>query len=285
MMGSICVTLLLVFATLVVWGLMSLLVRHGGSGPIRWLVPALFGAGLLLGWEIICRGYGIPSVLLPAPSQIWDALFREWPVLKADFRQTFLKAVIAGFVIGNLLGFATALIVDRVPFLQRGLLPLGNMVSAVPIIGIAPIMVMWFGFGWESKTAVIVFMIFFPMLVNALAGLAAADAMQRDLMRSYAAGYWATLLKLRLPAALPFIFNALKINSTLALIGAIVAEFFGSPISGMGFRISVAVARMDVDVVWATIAIAALAGSFSYGLIALIERRTTSWHASFRTRN
>ena len=143
---------------------------------------------------------------------------------------------------------------------------------------------MWFGFGWESKTAVIVFMIFFPMLVNALAGLAAADAMQRDLMRSYAAGYWQTLLKLRLPAALPFIFNALKINSTLALIGAIVAEFFGSPISGMGFRISVAVARMDVDVVWATIAIAALAGSFSYGAIALIERRTTSWHPSFRTR-
>jgi NitT/TauT family transport system permease protein len=158
------------------------------------------------------------------------------------------------------------------------------MVSAVPIIGIAPIMVMWFGFGWESKTAVIVFMIFFPMLVNALAGLDAADAMSRDLMRSYAAGYWQTLLKLRLPAALPFLFNALKINSTLALIGAIVAEFFGSPISGMGFRISVEVARMNVDVVWATISVAALAGSLFYGLLALLERRLTSWHASFRSR-
>ena len=263
MMGNVGVTLLLVVATLAIWGLMALLVRRGGAGPIRWLVPALFGAGLLLGWEIICRGYGIPAVLLPAPSQVWDAFWRSLPMLMGDFRQTFLKAVIAGFVIGNLLGFATALIVDRIPFLQRGLLPLGNMVSAVPIIGIAPIMVMWFGFGWESKTAVIVFMIFFPMLVNALAGLAAADSMQRDLMHSYAAGYWQTLTKLRLPAALPFIFNALKINSTLALIGAIVAEFFGSPISGMGFRISVAVARMDVDVVWATIAIAAIAGSLS----------------------
>lgn len=250
-----------------------------------WIVPAVFGFALLLGWEFICRGYGIPKVLLPAPSQIWDAFFRELPTLIADFQQTFLKAVIAGFVLGNILGFVTALIVDRVPFLKRGLLPLGNMVSAVPIIGIAPIMVMWFGFGWESKTAVIVFMIFFPMLVNALAGLAAADAMQRDLMRSYAAGYWATLLKLRLPAALPFIFNALKINSTLALIGAIVAEFFGSPISGMGFRISVEVARMNVDVVWATIAVAAIAGSLSYGVIAFLERRMTSWHASFRTRS
>ena len=278
------ITLVILATTAAAWWLLGSLSVFSGSRLARWAVPAIFGAALLLGWELICRGYGVPKVLLPAPSQIWDAFFRELPTLKADFQQTFMKAVIAGFIIGNLLGFATALIVDRVPFLQRGLLPLGNMVSAVPIIGIAPIMVMWFGFGWESKTAVIVFMIFFPMLVNALAGLAAADAMQRDLMRSYAAGYWQTLLKLRLPAALPFIFNALKINSTLALIGAIVAEFFGSPISGMGFRISVAVARMDVDVVWATIAIAALAGSFSYGAIALIERRTTSWHPSFRTR-
>ena len=86
------------------------------------------------------------------------------------------------------------------------------------------------------------------------------------------AGYWQTLLKLRLPAALPFIFNALKINSTLALIGAIVAEFFGSPIVGMGFRISPRSARMNVDMVWATIAVAALAGSVFYGLIALVER-------------
>lgn len=278
------VFLLILAASAAAWWLLGNLSVLRDNLLLRWLVPTVFGLSLLLGWEFICRGFGIPKVLLPAPSQVWDAFWRELPTLLSDFRQTFLKAVIAGFAIGNALGLATALVVDRIPFLQRGLLPLGNMVSAVPIIGIAPIMVMWFGFGWESKTAVIVFMIFFPMLVNALAGLAAADAMQRDLMRSYAAGYWATLFKLRLPAALPFLFNALKINSTLALIGAIVAEFFGSPISGMGFRISVEVARMNVDVVWATIAVAALAGSLTYGLIALIERRLTAWHPSFRTR-
>ncbi len=277
-------TFLMLLSAANAWWLLGNLTALKGPRYIGWLVPAIFGISLLLGWEFICRGYGVPKVLLPAPSQIWDAFFRELPTLIDDFRQTFLKAVIAGFVIGNLLGLMTALIVDRIPFLQRGLLPLGNMVSAVPIIGIAPIMVMWFGFGWESKTAVIVFMIFFPMLVNALAGLQAADSMQRDLMRSYAAGYWATLFKLRLPAALPFLFNALKINSTLALIGAIVAEFFGSPISGMGFRISVEVARMNVDVVWATIAMAALAGSITYGALSLIERELTSWHASFRGR-
>jgi NitT/TauT family transport system permease protein len=127
-------------------------------------------------------------------------------------------------------------------------------------------------------------MTFFPMLVNTVAGLAATGSMERDLMRTYAATRWQTLFKLRLPAAMPFIFNALKINSTLALIGAIVAEFFGTPIVGMGFRISTEVGRMNVDMVWATIFVAALAGSLSYGLIALAERAVTFWHPSYRRR-
>ena len=101
-------------------------------------------------------------------------------------------------------------------------------------------------------------------------------------MQTYGSSYWQTLFKLRLPAAMPFIFNALKINSTLALIGAIVAEFFGTPIYGMGFRISVEVGRLNIDMVWATIFVAALAGSLSYGLLALLERSVTFWHPSQR---
>src|SRR5213075_3269731 len=114
---------------------------------------------------------------------------------------------LAGFALGSGAGFVVAVLVDRSPFLERGLLPLGSLVSAIPIVGIAPIMVMWFGFDWQSKAAVIVVMTFFPMLVNTLAGLNEAGAIERDLMRSYAAGYWPTLIKLRLPAALPFVFN------------------------------------------------------------------------------
>ncbi len=113
------------------------------------------------------------------------------------------------------------------------------------------------------------------MLVNTIAGLGATGAMERDLMRSYGAGYAKTFVKVRLPNALSFIFNALKINSTLALIGAIVAEFFGTPIVGMSFRISTDVGRMNIDTVWATIAVAALAGSAFYGLLALLERGVT----------
>ena len=253
------------------------------SAVLKVLVPLLFGAWLLFLWEVIVRGAGVPPVLLPAPSAVWAKIADAPDILWADFRQTFLKAVLAGYAIGCLSGFLVAIVADRMPFLKRGLLPVGNLVSALPIIGMAPIMVMWFGFDWQSKAAVVVIMTFFPMLVNTVAGLAAADAMQKDLMRTYAADYWQTLIKLRLPAALPFIFNALKINSTLALIAAIVAEFFGTPIVGMGFRISTEVGRLAIDMVWAEIAVAALAGSVFYGVMALIERIVTFWHPSFRT--
>ncbi|MEE9375201.1 MAG: ABC transporter permease [Rhizobiaceae bacterium] len=249
---------------------------------INLLVPFIFGVTLLVLWEGIVRGLEVPKVLLPPPSMIWERITNSLPILWADFQQTFLKAVLAGYFMGCASGFIVALLIDRSPFLQRGLLPIGNFVSALPIIGVAPIMVMWFGFDWQSKAAVVVIMTFFPMLVNTVQGLAASSHMERDLMHTYAGTWWQTLTKLRLQTAAPFIFNALKINSTLALIGAIVAEFFGTPIVGMGFRISTEVGRMNVDMVWAEIAVAAIAGSAFYGLVVLIERAVTFWHPSVR---
>jgi NitT/TauT family transport system permease protein len=243
--------------------------------------PALFGAGVLIAWELIVRGFGVPFVILPAPSVIFLRLIHSIPILAADFVQT-IQGVIAGYALGCGAGLLVAILIDRSQFLQRGLLPLGNLVSALPIVGVAPIMVMWFGFDWQSKAAVVVVMTFFPMLVSAVAGLASAGAMERDLMKTYGASYGQTLLQLRLPSALPLIFNALKINTTLAMIGAIVAEFFGTPTVGMGFRISTEVGRMSIDMVWATIVVAALTGSLFYGIVALIERRATFWHASYR---
>lgn len=269
------------------WALNEWLVRlkpenRMAARLVNLAVPLLFGVTLLVVWECIVRGFQIPAILLPAPSAIWTKLVNSLAILAADFRQTFLKAVLTGFVAGSGLGFLVALLIDRSPFLQKGLLPIGNFVSALPIVGVAPIMVMWFGFDWPSKVAVVVIMTFFPMLVNTVQGLAAASHMERDLMRTYAASWWQTLTKLRLPAAAPFIFNALKINSTLALIGAIVAEFFGTPIVGMGFRISTEVGRANIDMVWAEIAVAALAGSAFYGVVALVERAVTFWHPSVR---
>jgi len=279
--------LLLAAAWLLAWRCVTVLSELKPAGRVasmvvRLLVPVVFGAWILIIWEGVVRGAGIPFILLPPPSIIGMTIASSIPTLAADVNQTIFKAVIAGYAIGCGSGFLTAILADRVSFLRRGLLPIGNMVSALPIIGVAPIMVMWFGFGWESKAAVVTIMTFFPMLVNTVTGLAESGHMERDLMRTYASGYWQTLFKLRLPAAAPFIFNALKINSTLAMIGAIVAEFFGTPTVGMGFRISTAVGRMQIDMVWAEIAVAALIGSVFYGVIALIERAVTFWHPSLR---
>jgi NitT/TauT family transport system permease protein len=249
---------------------------------LRLLIPAIFGLWILILWEAVTRGFGIPFILLPSPSAIAARIATSIPTLWADVRQTVFKAVLVGYITGCLSGFVVAILADRIAFLRHGLLPIANLMSALPIIGVAPIMVMWFGFDWQSKAAVVIIMTFFPMLVNTIAGLGATGMIERDLMRSYASDYWQTLIKLRLPAALPFIFNALKINSTLALIGAIVAEFFGTPIVGMGFRISTEIGRMNVDMVWAEIAVAAVVGSLFYGVVALGERATTFWHPSNR---
>ena len=275
-----------VAAWLLAWQLVAALAEirssHRFAGSILiLLIPFIFGTWLLILWELIVRGANVPQVLLPAPATIGATIITSVDTLRVDFLQTF-KAVLVGYVVGCGAGFLVALLCDRVDFLRRGLLPIGNLASALPIVGVAPIMVMWFGFDWPSKAAVVVVMTFFPMLVNTVAGLASAGKLERDMMHTYAASPAQSLLKLRLPAAMPFVFNALKINSTLALIGAIVAEFFGTPIVGMGFRISTEIGRMNLDMVWAEIAVAAVAGSAFYGLVALVERSLTFWHPSQR---
>ena len=280
--APLLVALLAVLLTLAVVSVRKLaaLDEHGLVGRLG--TPLLFGAWVLVFWQLLTQALDVPRVLLPAPSVIWQSLLGGFGVLMGDFVQTVLHSALIGWAAGCALGFATGVLIDRSPFLQRGLLPLAALASSVPLVGIAPIMVMWFGFDWHSKAAVVVVMTFFPMLVNTLAGLAEAGHMELDLMRSYGAGYWRTLLALRIPVALPFVFNALKINSTLAMIGAIVAEFFGSPIAGLGFRISTEAARLNMGLVWAAIFVSALAGSLLYAVLGWAERRVTFWHPSFR---
>ena len=266
------------------WGLNAWLARGpmAGSRAVQLAVPLIFGVTLLAVWELVVRGLNVPLVILPAPSVIAARFADSLPILWQDFAQTILKGALSGYVIGCGAAFLVAVLVDRWDFLRRGLLPVGNFVAALPIVGTAPILVMWFGFDWQSKAAVVVVMVFFPMLVNTVAGLREATAMQRDLMQTYGASYWQALVKLRLPAAMPFVFNGLKISTTLALIGAIVAEFFGSPTVGMGFRISTSVGQLALDMVWAEIVVAAIAGSVFYGIVALAERTVTFWHPSQR---
>lgn len=278
----------LVFLALLIWAagfaLNLWLARpvRSQSRAARLAVPLIFGATVLLMWELIVRGLEVPQVILPPPSVIAITFVSNISMLWGDFTQTILKGALGGYVIGCSAAFLTALLVDRYTYLRQGLLPLGNFMAALPIVGTAPILVMWFGFGWQSKAAVVVLMVYFPMLVNIVAGLTETSAMQRDLMRTYAASWGETLLKLRLPAALPFIFNGLKVSTTLALIGAIVAEFFGSPTQGLGFRISTSIGQLDLGLVWSAILVAAITGTLAYGLAALIEKWLTFWHPSQR---
>jgi NitT/TauT family transport system permease protein len=267
---------------LAAWAANVALARHAPPRVARTLVPILFGVAVILLWEGVVRGLGVPVVILPAPSVIVATMAANTGLLWTDFVQTIVKGALSGYAIGCGAAILVAIAIDRSPFLTQGLLPVGNFVAALPIVGVAPIMVTWFGFGWESKAAVVSAMVFFPVLINTVAGLKSAERMQRDLMRTWSAGYWQALLYLRLPAAMPLIFNGLKISTTLALIGAIVAEFFGSPTRGMGFRISTAVGSLALPMVWAQIVVAALAGTAFFGIVTLIERRVTFWHPSQR---
>lgn len=246
------------------------------------LTAALFGVWVIYFWQLLVVAFAVPRVLLPPPSLILQSIASHWPMLWGDFVQTVVKAVLIGWVLGSGLGFAVAVAIDRLPFLQRGLLPIASLTSTIPLVAVAPIAVMLFGFEWPSKAAVVVLMTFFPMLVSTLAGLKAAGKLERELMHSYAASYTRTLLALRLPAALPFMFGALKVNATLALIGAIVAEFFGSPTSGLGFRISIEAARMNMPLVWSAIVVASVTGSVAYAVLVQLERRAAFWHPSVR---
>ena len=257
--------------------------RYRNLRAVRIAIPIIFGLAVLALWEGLVSGLNISPIILPAPSVIAATFVASTDTLWLDFSQTVIKGALSGFIIGAAAAFGTALLVDRSGFLQRGLLPIGNFVAALPIVGIAPILVNWFGFDWHSKAAVVVVMVFFPILVNTVQGLKEASRMQLDLMQTYAASYPQTLIKLRLPAAMPFIFNGLKVATTLALIGAIVAEYFGSPTRGMGFRISTEVGRLGLDMVWAEITVAAMAGSAFYGIVAMFEKGVTFWHPSQRS--
>ena len=277
-----------ILGALIVWGTGWLLNIKLANGPhsdtslIKILIPTIFGITLILIWELLVWAFDVNPVILPPPSSVGARFIVEGPRLWADFQQTIIKGAMTGYIFGGVAAFTIAILADRSDFLTRGILPVGGFMAALPIVGTAPIFVKWLGSDWESKAAVVAVMVFFPILVNTVAGLKDTNSMQRDLMRTYGAGYWPTLFKLRLPAAMPFVFNGLKIATTLALIGAIVAEFFGSPTVGMGFRISTSFGQLALDMVWAEIVVAALAGSGFYGLMTFVEKRTTFWHPSQR---
>jgi NitT/TauT family transport system permease protein len=236
-------------------------------------------------WQfgVIHAVFRLREFQLPYPVQIAQAIGDRADVLWRDaLLFTGLEAAI-GLVLGGLAGFACALLCVSVPFLRRGMLPIAASLNSIPIIAISPIAVLWLGFGQPSKIAVVALMVFAPMVINAFKGLYSIDHSSLELMTSVAASPSDVFWKLRLPHSLPYVFTALKVGATLAMIGAIVAEFFNAQ-RGLGVTLSTNIQVAKMPIAWAAIVVAAIVGLLLFGIVSLIERALIPWHASMRTR-
>ena len=232
--------------------------------------------------EALLRAYQVPVGLIPTPSRVLSTLVGVREVLLKDAFQTVVLEAFIGYIIGCTLGVAFALLVSRFVFLERGFLPYASAFSAIPIVALAPVLVKAVGIDWPSKAIIVAITVFFPVVVGTFRGLREVNPNAVDLLHSYAASETQNYRWLRFPNALPFIFNALKLGTTLAMIGAIVGEFFGANGQGLGFRIQIEAGRFGFDIVWSAIIVASIIGIAWYNLVAWIERRLTGWHVSFR---
>jgi NitT/TauT family transport system permease protein len=195
---------------------------------------------------------------------------------------TFIEAA-GGFIVGCGLGLLGGLAISRWPSATRLIMPYAIATNSIPIIALSPIMTVWFGIEQGSKIAIVAIMTFFPMLLSTVRGLNSADRASLDLMRSYAASETEVFFKLRLPTALPFIFNALKVATTLSMIGAVVAEFFGGFTKALGVYIKSEASLLHLDEAWAAIIVACIQGIAFYWIVVLVERLALPWHVAFRT--
>ncbi len=254
----------------------------------RWYLPALFVfVGTIALWELAVQSVDTQGFPLPAPSAITAALIDNWaegrwPIGKSA-AATLMEAL-GGLVIGTTAGVVVAGLTARFVTARELLLPLAIGASAVPIIAFAPLMNNWFGvLNPLSKMMIVAVLVFFPVVVNVTRGLTQVEPAAIELMRSYAASDTAVLWNVRVPNALPYFFTALKVGTTLSLIGAIVGEYFGGTSEVLGRVIVQSASALRFDVTWAAIIIGAVTGIVLYLAIAAVERVVIPWHASVRT--
>ncbi len=254
---------------------------------IRWYLPAvLVFVGTIGLWELVVQNIDLRGLPLPAPSEIVSALIGSWgagrwPIGKAAAATLF--EALGGLAIGTVAGVVMAGLTARFVTAREVLLPLAIGASAVPIIAFAPLMNNWFGvLNPLSKMMIVAVLVFFPVVVNVTRGLTSVEPAALELMRSYAASDWSILWRVRVPNALPYFFTALKVGSTLSLIGAIVGEYFGGSSDVLGRVIVQSASALRFDVTWAAIVVGAVSGIVSYLAIAAVERVVIPWHASLR---
>jgi len=257
----------------------SLRAARAAAAPIVALVM------ILALWEVLTRVRGVPTYLLPPPSAIFEAGARDASVLALGALTTF-KAALAGFGLSVILGILVAIALSSSKTLEKALYPYTVFLQTVPIVAIAPLLVLWFGPGFRAVAVSAFIVSVFPVIANTLAGLRSVEPALRDLFRLYGAGTFATLIKLQIPAALPSIVTGLRVASGLAVIGAIVGEFvagFSEGAAGLGIVVLAANRQLRTDLVFAAVLLAALLGLCLFGAVNVaghfLLRR---WHPSER---
>jgi len=236
----------------------------------------VFVAAILL-WEGLVLFFKPPVFILPAPHQIWQSFAANASNLIAYGLNTFLEAL-GGFIVGCGLGLLVAMAVARFRLLAEVFVPIAVASNSVPILAMAPIAIVWFGIGPQSKIAIVAVMCFFPTMVSTVRGLMSTSPDAVALMRSYAASDWQIFAKLRVPTALPFIFNAFKICTAVSMIGAIVAEFFGGAVNYLGVYIKTEANILRTPNAWAAIMVACAFGMAFYLAIVMLEHVLMPWH-------
>jgi putative hydroxymethylpyrimidine transport system permease protein len=242
---------------------------------MSWVAPLVLIALGLGGWEALARLGGIENYLLPAPSEVAQALVDDRSLLLSDTWVTS-KEVLLGFALAVATGIAIAALLHLSPLLRRAFYPLVVASQAVPVIVIAPILVIWFGFGIVPKLIVIALICFFPIVVNTLDGLRSVDGAQVKMLRTMGASRADVFRHLELPSALPFLFSGAKVAVAVAVIGAVFGELVGSD-AGLGHAIQVGTAELLTARVFAAVMILSAMAIFLFALLAALERVALPW--------
>lgn len=247
----------------------------------RWLPPLAVIVVLLGLWELaaqwdwIADALNIKPFLIPAPSEIAQSLWEDRELL-ADDAWVTVQEVVLGFALALVLGFGFALALHLSDTLRRAFYPLLVASQTVPVIAIAPILVVWLGFGIGPKLAIIALICFFPITVNTLDGLRSVDPDAVKMMRTLDASRWAILRRVESPTALPFAFSGAKIAVAVAVIGAVFGEWAGSS-SGLGYLMQLDNAALNTPRLWASVTVLSAMAILLFALLALLERKVVTW--------
>ena len=238
--------------------------RFGWGSAARavlpYALPPLIAAALAgVAWELWVELADVNKFVVPRPSAVAEALYDDLGFFISEGLRTLWVAV-GGLALGTVVALALASLMAHSRWLERALLPIAIGVKVTPIVAVAPLFVIWFGFGWEPKLAIAAMITYFPVLINGIVGLRDVDPRALDFLRSLRASPWEVYRTLRLPSALPYLFAALKIAATLSLIGAVVAEFFASGQGGLGSVIAIENRELRLDRLFAAVVMLAVIG-------------------------